>query len=113
MILLIQQSHVCGPSDKWPGAIFVLPYSANHVSGTAKSLLSLQKRLGEDVAAAQLLFTVRLPMVWHVLAPVIKGAPGEGGGCPILGHRGGLWHNFCDITGETVEFSGVSLVVGE
>lgn len=46
MILMIQQSHVPGPSDKWPGAIFVLPYSANHVSGTAKGLLSLQKKAG-------------------------------------------------------------------
>lgn len=81
--------------------------------GQQRACSPSKKRLGEDVAAAQLLFTVRLPMVWHVLAPVIKGAPGEGGGCPILGHHGGLWHNFCDITGETVEFSGVSLVVGE
>lgn len=65
-----------------------------------------KKRLAEDVAAAQMLFTPSLPMVWHVLALVTKGARGEGGGYPILGHRGGLWHNFCDISGETVEFSG-------
>lgn len=30
-----------------------------------------------------------------------------------MGHRGGLWHNLCDISGEAVEFSGVSLVAGE
>lgn len=105
IILLIQQSRVRGPSDKWPGAFFVLPYSANHISRKAKSFS--KKRLGEDVAAAQLLFTPRLPMAWHMLAP------GEGGGCPMLGPRGGFWHNFCNISGETVEFPGVSLVVGE
>lgn len=66
------------------------------------------------MAAAQMLFTLGLPLVWHVFAQVTKGAPGEGGGYPpILGHRGGLWHNFCDISGEAVMFSGVSLVVGE